>query len=64
MIQNILPKTKSAESTEKRKASFRKETVENGDLDKPLLNKIMTTQELLRKIQFRSSFKKKSILLF
>ena len=33
------------ESTERRKTSFLKETVENADLHKAALNKIMTTQE-------------------
>ena len=33
------------ESTEKRKTSFLKETVENADLHKDVLNKTMTTQE-------------------
>ena len=32
-------------STEKQKNSFPTETVENADLHKPALNKIMTTQE-------------------
>ena len=39
------PKQRNTESTERRKTSFRKEIVENTDLHKPLLNKIMTTQE-------------------
>ena len=33
------------ESTERRKTSFLKQTVENADLHKAVLNKIMTTQE-------------------
>ena len=33
------------ESTERRKLSFLKETVENVDLHKAVLNKAMTTQE-------------------
>ena len=33
------------EGIERRKASFRKETVENADLDKAILNKTMTTQQ-------------------
>ena len=45
MIQNIRFKTKNTESTEIRRASFPKEIVENADLHKPVLNKIMTTQE-------------------
>ena len=33
------------ESTERRKTSFLKETVENADLEKAVLNKTMNTQE-------------------
>ena len=33
------------ESTERRQTSFLKETVENADLHKAVLNKTMTTQE-------------------
>ena len=33
------------ESTERRRTSFLKETVENGDLHKAVLKKTMTTQE-------------------
>ena len=33
------------ESTERRKTSFLKETVENADLEKAVLSKTMTTQE-------------------
>ena len=33
------------ESSERRKTSFLKETVENADLHKALLNETMTTQE-------------------
>ena len=44
-IQNIWLKTKNTESTERGKTSFRKEIVENVDQHKPVLNKIMTTQE-------------------
>ena len=40
-----LTQRKITESTERRKTSFRKEIVENADLHKPVLNKIMTTQE-------------------
>ena len=32
-------------STERQKSSFPKEQLENTDLHKPLLNKIMTTQD-------------------
>ena len=35
----------NAESAERQKTSFTKEFVENADLYKPLLNKIMTTHE-------------------
>ena len=45
MIQNIRFKTKNTERTEIRIASFPKESVENADLHKPVLNKIMTIQE-------------------
>ena len=48
MITHILMswfKIKNIESTERRKTSFPKEIVENADLHKPTLNKIMTTQE-------------------
>ena len=38
-------KQKNTEITERRKISFSKEIVENADLYKPILNKIMTTQE-------------------
>ena len=43
-LKTFNPKQKT-ESTERRKTSFRKEIVENTDLHKSLLNKIMTTQE-------------------
>ena len=38
-------KQKNTESTERRKSNFPKETVENTDLHKAVLNKTMTTQE-------------------
>ena len=38
-------KTKNTESTERRKTGFRKEIGDNAGLHKPVLNKIMTTQE-------------------
>ena len=38
-------KTKNTESTERRKTSLPKQTVENADLHKTVLNKTMTTQE-------------------
>ena len=40
------------ESTERRKTRFVKETVENADLHKAVLNKTMTTQELCVKYDF------------
>ena len=52
LVQNILLKTKNAESTERRKTSFRKEIVENANLDKLVLNKIMSTQEQRVKYNF------------
>ena len=39
-------------STELRKTGFLKETVENADLHKAVLNKIMTTQEYCVKYDF------------
>ena len=53
MIRHILlpwfgtsdSKTKNTESTETGKTSFPKEIVGNADLHKPVLNKIMITQE-------------------
>ena len=39
MIQPIRFKTKNAKCTERRKISFAKETVENADLHKAVLNK-------------------------
>ena len=45
----------NAKSTRRQKASFPKESVENVDLYKPVLNKIITTR-LIREIEFRSSF--------
>ena len=44
-MENISFKTKNTETTEIRKTSFPKEIVENSDLHKPVLNRIMTTQE-------------------
>ena len=47
MITHILMswfKKKKVESTERRKSSCGKEIVENADLDKTILNKILTTQ--------------------
>ena len=46
------------ESTGRRKTSFLKETVQNADLHKAVLNKTMTThRRIMRKIRFCSSFK-------
>ena len=45
MIQNIWFKRKNAESTERRKTSFPKETIENADIHKAVLNKTITTQQ-------------------
>ena len=45
MNENIWFKTKNTDSTERRKISFPKETVENADLHKAVLNKTMTTLE-------------------
>ena len=42
LIQNIWFKTKNTESIEKRKTIFPEEIVENAELHKPVLNKIMT----------------------
>ena len=46
---------RNAKSARRQKASFPKESVENVDLYKPVLNKIITTR-LIREIEFRSSF--------
>ena len=46
---------RNAKSARRQKASFPKESVENVDLYKPILNKIITTR-LIREIEFRSSF--------
>ena len=43
LIQNIWFKTKNTESTERRNTSSPKEILENAELYKPVLNKIMTT---------------------
>ena len=58
LIQNISFKTKS---TRRQKTSFPKETVENVDLHKAVLNKTMTTQEKCTKIQFRCLFKEVAV---
>ena len=47
-----LKQNKKTESTERRKISFPKEIVENADLQKPVLNKAMTTQEYWVKHNF------------
>ena len=44
-IQNIWFKTKITGSTDRRKASFPKETIENADLHEAVLNKAMTRKE-------------------
>ena len=44
-IQNIWLKIKNTESTDRRKTSFPKEIVENADLHKTALSKIIITQE-------------------
>ena len=46
------------ESTERRKTRFVKETVENADLHKAVLNKTMTTQEYCVKYDFAAPLKK------
>ena len=46
------------ESTERRKTRFVKETVENADLRKAVLNKTGTTQEYCVKYDFVAPFKK------
>ena len=46
------------ESTERRKTRFVKETVENADLHKAVVNKTMTTQEYCVKYDFVAPFKK------
>ena len=50
------------ESTERRKTRFVKETVENADLHKAVLNKTMTTQELCVKYDFVAPLK--SVMYF
>ena len=45
------------EKTERRKTNFLKETVENADLHKAVLNKTMTTQELCVIYDFVASLK-------
>ena len=47
--------TKSTERQKKKKTSFQQEQVENTDLYKPILNKIMTTQEQYVKYDFVAS---------
>ena len=50
------------ESTERRTTSFLKETVENADLHKAVLNKTMTLQELCVKFVFVAPWKFKLIV--
>ena len=46
MTSNQMTKyIKNTENMKRRKTSFPKEYVKNADLNKPVLNKIMTTQE-------------------
>ena len=45
LVQNIWLKTRNTEGTETQKTSFRKEILENADLNKPVLKEIMTTEE-------------------
>ena len=45
LVQNIWIKTTNTKSTKRRKTSFQKEIVENADLHKHVLNKVMATQE-------------------
>ena len=47
--------TKSKERQKKKKTSFQQGQVENTDLYKPILNKIMTTQEQYVKYDFVAS---------
>ena len=61
MITHILMscfKTKNTESTERRKTTFPKETVENADTHKAVLNKTMTTQKWCEKYDFVAPLKK------
>ena len=59
LVQNIWIKTTNTESTKRRKTSFRKEIVKNADLHKPVLNKVMTTQEWCVKYNFVAPLKAK-----
>ena len=52
MIHNIWFNKKKTESTGRWKIIFLKQIVENADLDKPISNKIMTTQEQCIKYDF------------
>ena len=61
MIQNIWFKTKNTKSTERRKTSLPKGTVENADLYKTVLNKTMTTQEKCVKYDFVAPLRNTSL---
>ena len=63
LVQNIWLKTKNTESAERQKTSFRKENVENADLHKPVLNKIITTQEWCVKCSFVAPLSKYLFLM-
>ena len=52
------------ESTERRKTSFLKETVENADLHKAVLKNKNDHTRIVRKIRFRSSFKMEGFMFF
>ena len=58
MLQRFMKSTSNSEqagntkSAERQKTSFPKEQVENTDLYKPVLNKIMTTQDQCIKYNF------------
>ena len=50
-------KQKIQKAQNDKETSFPKETVENADLHKPVLNKKTDHKRIMREIQFRSSFK-------
>ena len=52
MTSNLKQNKKVSQNTERRKTSFLKEQVENVNLHKSILNKIMTTQEQCIKYNF------------
>ena len=53
----------TTKSTERQKNSLPKEQVENTDLHKPVLNKIMTTQEQCVKYNFVAPLMSKTVKL-